>query len=131
MDAINPTIATMDVLIGANDVVNPAAREVRSSPIYGMPIINVDEARSVFVLKPASPGRRVQGGLDNLRLLENQFPFKSGTLCCQDILKPGVINIAFIDFDEVTSETNAYRARLINRIMNREQRGITPGRSIA
>ena len=53
MDAINPTMSTMDVaiVIGANDVVNPAAREVKSSPIYGMPIINVDEARSVFVLK--------------------------------------------------------------------------------
>lgn len=53
MDAINPTMSTMDVaiVIGANNVVNPAAREVKSSPIYGMPIINVDEARSVFVLK--------------------------------------------------------------------------------
>ena len=53
MDAINPNMSTMDVaiVIGANDVVNPAAREVQSSPIYGMPIINVDEARTVFVLK--------------------------------------------------------------------------------
>jgi NAD(P) transhydrogenase subunit beta len=39
------------IVIGANDVVNPAAREDPSSPIYGMPIINVDHARSVFVLK--------------------------------------------------------------------------------
>ena len=39
------------IVIGANDLVNPAAREVKSSPIYGMPIINVDEARSVVVLK--------------------------------------------------------------------------------
>ena len=38
-------------LIGANDVVNPAAREDESSPIYGMPIIDVDRARTVFVLK--------------------------------------------------------------------------------
>jgi proton-translocating NAD(P)+ transhydrogenase subunit beta len=53
MDAINPLMPTMDVaiVIGANDVVNPAAREDRSSPIYGMPIINVDEAHTVFVLK--------------------------------------------------------------------------------
>jgi H+-translocating NAD(P) transhydrogenase subunit beta len=53
MDAINPTMATVDVcmVIGANDVVNPAAREDETSPIYGMPIINVDEARTVFVLK--------------------------------------------------------------------------------
>jgi len=39
------------VVIGANDVVNPAARHDKSSPIYGMPIINVDKAKTVFVLK--------------------------------------------------------------------------------
>ena len=50
---INPRIEHVDVaiVIGANDVVNPAAREDQSSPIYGMPIINVDQARTVFVLK--------------------------------------------------------------------------------
>ncbi len=53
MDDINPAIDTVDVVlvIGANDVVNPSAREDESSPIYGMPIINVDKAKSVFVLK--------------------------------------------------------------------------------
>jgi len=53
MDEINPSMDTMDVaiVIGANDVVNPAAREDETSPIYGMPIINVDYARTVFVLK--------------------------------------------------------------------------------
>ena len=53
MDEINPRIETVDVaiVIGANDVVNPAAREMESSPIYGMPVINVDHARTVFVLK--------------------------------------------------------------------------------
>lgn len=53
MDDINPVMGTVDVclVIGANDVVNPAAREDENSPIYGMPIINVDEARTVFVLK--------------------------------------------------------------------------------
>jgi len=53
MDEINPRMETVDVaiVIGANDVVNPAAREVQSSPIYGMPVINVDSARTVFVLK--------------------------------------------------------------------------------
>jgi len=50
---VNPTMTAVDVaiVIGANDVVNPAAREDKSSPLYGMPIINVDEARTVFVLK--------------------------------------------------------------------------------
>ncbi|MCB1630964.1 MAG: NAD(P)(+) transhydrogenase (Re/Si-specific) subunit beta, partial [Pseudomonadales bacterium] len=53
LDDINPTFAQTDVaiVIGANDVVNPAARESKTSPIYGMPIINVDKARTVFVLK--------------------------------------------------------------------------------
>lgn len=53
MDDVNPHIDTVDVvlLIGANDVVNPSAREDESSPIYGMPIIDVDKARTVIVLK--------------------------------------------------------------------------------
>ncbi len=53
MDEINPRMENVDVaiVIGANDVVNPAAREVESSPIYGMPVINVADARTVFVLK--------------------------------------------------------------------------------
>ena len=53
MDDINPRIENVDiaVVIGANDVVNPSARDDDDSPIYGMPIINVDKARTVFVLK--------------------------------------------------------------------------------
>jgi len=53
MDDINPEFERADValVIGANDVVNPAARNDESSPIYGMPILNVDHARSVIVLK--------------------------------------------------------------------------------
>lgn len=53
MDVINPRMAAVDVavVIGANDVVNPSARDDSNSPIYGMPIINVDEARIVLVLK--------------------------------------------------------------------------------
>ncbi|MEM6364230.1 MAG: NAD(P)(+) transhydrogenase (Re/Si-specific) subunit beta [Planctomycetota bacterium] len=53
MDDINRRIDNVDVavVIGANDVVNPAAREDENSPIFGMPIINVDHARTVFVLK--------------------------------------------------------------------------------
>ncbi|QYY34958.1 NAD(P)(+) transhydrogenase (Re/Si-specific) subunit beta [Ruficoccus sp. ZRK36] len=53
MDDVNPTMSTVDVaiVIGANDVVNPAAAEDPSSPIYGMPIINAHEAQTVFCLK--------------------------------------------------------------------------------
>jgi len=53
MDEINKRIENFDVamVIGANDVVNPAAREMVGSPIYGMPVINADLAKNVFVLK--------------------------------------------------------------------------------
>ena len=52
-DEMNPQMSMTDVaiIIGANDVVNPAALDDESSPIYGMPIINAFEARTVFVLK--------------------------------------------------------------------------------
>ncbi len=53
MEDVNPIMDTVDVciVIGANDVVNPSAREMESSPIYGMPIINADKAKTVMVLK--------------------------------------------------------------------------------
>jgi H+-translocating NAD(P) transhydrogenase subunit beta len=53
MDEINPEFAQTDVVlvIGANDVVNPAARNEPGSPIYGMPILNVDQAKQVVVSK--------------------------------------------------------------------------------
>jgi NAD(P) transhydrogenase subunit beta len=59
MDAINPTMEQVDVCIvlGANDVVNPIARTDPNSPIAGMPIIDVDKARTVVVIKRSlSPG---------------------------------------------------------------------------
>jgi NAD(P) transhydrogenase subunit beta len=65
MDAINDEFARTDVtlVIGANDVTNPAARTDPSSPIYGMPILNVDESKSVIVLKRSMrPGF---AGVDN------------------------------------------------------------------
>jgi H+-translocating NAD(P) transhydrogenase subunit beta len=53
MEQINDDFATTDVsiVIGANDVVNPAAKDDKASPIYGMPILNVDASRTVMVLK--------------------------------------------------------------------------------
>ena len=59
MDEINATMETVDVaiVIGANDVVNPVARTDPNSPIAGMPIIDVDKARTVIVIKRSlSPG---------------------------------------------------------------------------
>jgi H+-translocating NAD(P) transhydrogenase subunit beta len=53
MDDINPEFPRTDVVlvIGANDVVNPAAKKQPGSPIYGMPVLNVDEAKTVVVMK--------------------------------------------------------------------------------
>ncbi|PSQ96240.1 MAG: NAD synthetase [Bacteroidetes bacterium SW_9_63_38] len=59
LEDINSEFKTADlaIVIGANDVVNPSAREDEGSPIYGMPILNVDEAESVVVIKRSlSPG---------------------------------------------------------------------------
>ena len=65
MDEINPEFPSTDVvlIIGANDVVNPAAKTSPGSPIYGMPILNVDEAKRTIVFKRSmSPG---YAGIDN------------------------------------------------------------------
>jgi NAD(P) transhydrogenase subunit beta len=65
MDEINPDMPQVDValVVGANDVVNPAARTDKTSPIYGMPIIDADKARSVFAIKRSkNPGF---AGIDN------------------------------------------------------------------
>ncbi len=65
MEEINPEFARADValVIGANDVTNPAARSEPSSPIYGMPILDVDQAKSVIVIK-RSMGKGY-AGIDN------------------------------------------------------------------
>jgi NAD(P) transhydrogenase subunit beta len=65
MDEINPDMPQFDValVIGANDVVNPAARSDKSTPIYGMPIIDADKARTVYAVKRSkNPGF---AGIDN------------------------------------------------------------------
>jgi H+-translocating NAD(P) transhydrogenase subunit beta len=65
MDEINPEMPQADValVVGANDVVNPAARSDKTSPIYGMPIIDADRARTVFAIKRSkNPGF---AGIDN------------------------------------------------------------------
>src|SRR5664280_1907156 len=72
MDEANPEMATADValVVGANDTVNPAAKNTPGSPIYGMPIINADEAANIVFLKRSMrPGF---AGIDNELLFDDK-----------------------------------------------------------
>jgi len=74
MDDINPEMPQCDVcfVVGANDVVNPAARHDKSSPIYGMPIIDADKAKTVMAIK-----RTMNPGFAGI---ENELYFADNTL---------------------------------------------------
>lgn len=74
MEEINPEFPQVDVVLvlGANDVVNPAARHAKSSPIYGMPILNVDQAQCVMVVK-----RSMRAGFAGI---ENELFYNPKTL---------------------------------------------------
>ena len=74
MEDINPEFERADValVIGANDVVNPAARSDRNSPLYGMPILDVDRAKNTIVIK-----RGLNPGYAGV---ENELFFKPGTM---------------------------------------------------
>jgi NAD(P) transhydrogenase subunit beta len=70
MDEVNPEFPRTDValVVGANDVVNPAARDEPGSPIYGMPILDVDSARNIVFLKRSMrPGF---AGIENALLFD-------------------------------------------------------------
>ncbi len=71
MDNINPVMPTVDVaiVIGANDVVNPAASDDEASPIYGMPIINAHHAKTVYALKRGQ-GAGFSGLINQLYFME-------------------------------------------------------------
>jgi NAD(P) transhydrogenase subunit beta len=88
MEQINPEMAATDVavVIGANDVVNPDARDNAKSPIAGMPIIEVDRAKSVIVLKRGK-GKGFSG-------LENPLFFKSVTGMLYGDAKSSLTNLA-------------------------------------
>ena len=87
MDEINPTFPETDValVLGANDVVNPAAREDDSSPIYGMPILEVDKAQHVFVIK-----RSMNPGFAGI---QNPLFFKDNTMMIFGDAKKVVIDL--------------------------------------
>lgn len=72
MDDINDEFANTDIVIvlGANDVVNPAARTDKSSPIYGMPILNADHAKQIFVIKRGKG--KGYAGIENLLFFDKK-----------------------------------------------------------
>jgi len=87
MDEINPEMPEADValVLGANDVVNPAARHDKSSPIYGMPIIDADKAKTVFVIK-----RSMNPGFAGI---ENELFFADNTLMLFGDAKAMITNL--------------------------------------
>jgi NAD(P) transhydrogenase subunit beta len=87
MDQINPQFPETDValVLGANDVVNPAAREDKGSPIYGMPILEVDKAQHVFVIK-----RSMNPGFAGI---QNPLFFKDNTMMIFGDAKKVVIEL--------------------------------------
>ncbi len=88
MDDINPLFPETDValVLGANDVVNPSAREEKGSPIYGMPILNVDQAEHVFVIK-----RSMNPGFAGI---QNPLFFKDNTMMIFGDAKKVVISLS-------------------------------------
>lgn len=88
MDDINDEFARTDVtvVIGANDVTNPAARNETSSPIYGMPILNVDKSKSVIVLK-----RSMNSGFAGI---DNPLFYADGTTMLFGDAKKSVTKVA-------------------------------------
>ncbi|HML94634.1 MAG TPA: NAD(P)(+) transhydrogenase (Re/Si-specific) subunit beta [Thermodesulfobacteriota bacterium] len=87
MDDINPDFPEADIalVIGANDVTNPAARHDKASPIYGMPILDVDKAKKVFVIK-----RSMNPGFAGI---ENELYFNENTYMVFGDAKTVVSNI--------------------------------------
>jgi NAD(P) transhydrogenase subunit beta len=72
MDDINPEFEQTDVVlvVGANDVVNPAAKTDPSSPIYGMPILEVDKAKNIIINKRSMNAG--YAGIDNLLFYDSK-----------------------------------------------------------
>jgi NAD(P) transhydrogenase subunit beta len=88
LEAINDDFRTTDVsiVVGANDVVNPAARTKPDSPIFGMPILDVDQSRAVVVLKRSmSPG---------FAGMENELFVKPNTMMVFGDAKQTLVKIA-------------------------------------
>jgi len=88
MDEINPQFSETDValVLGANDVVNPSARSEKGSPIYGMPILDVDKSTHVFVVK-----RSMNPGFAGI---QNPLFFNDNTMMIFGDAKKTVISLA-------------------------------------
>lgn len=88
MDEINPEFSTADVslVVGANDVTNPAAKEDPSSSIYGMPILDVYRSKQIFFIKRSMrPG---YAGVDNLLFYRDNCSmlFGDAKSVCEDLV---------------------------------------------
>jgi NAD(P) transhydrogenase subunit beta len=88
LDMINDDFARTDavLVVGANDVVNPAAKTDPKSPIYGMPVFNVEQSRSVIVLK-----RSMNTGFSGV---ENELFFHANTMMVLGDAKKTILNLS-------------------------------------
>ena len=81
MDDVNPLFETCEcaIIVGANDVVNPAAREAVGTPIYGMPILNVDYAKHVIICN-YDKNQVIRGLITQCIIKPKEYPCCLGTL---------------------------------------------------
>jgi len=94
LDMINDDFARTDavIVVGANDVVNPAAKKDSSSPIYGMPVFNVEQSRSILVLK-----RSMNAGFSGV---ENELFFLPTTMMVLGDAKKTLLSLIVAMRDE-------------------------------
>ena len=110
MDDINPEFPDADValVIGANDVTNPAARHDAASPIYGMPILDVDKAKHIMVVK-----RSMNPGFAGI---ENELYFNDRTMMVFGDAKTVVGNITK-ELNELEVKEGVFPSRLFYSVI--------------
>src|SRR5690554_5546160 len=123
MDEINPEFKNADltIVVGANDVLNPAAREAEGTPIYGMPILNVDESKNIIIFNyDTKPG---YAGVDNPLYKSDNADLVMGN--AYDTLTEILNNL------ETTAKGKEEKVEYIDKIKNAKSAIIVPGYGMA
>ena len=127
MEDINGDFATADatIVIGANDVLNPAAREAEGTPIYGMPVLSVDECKNIYIFNyDLKPG---YAGVENpLYTRENGVHLYLGN--AQDTLAKFIDDI---DAEKTSSKPVAVEENFASKLLDAKDVIIVPGYGMA